>query len=378
MEKINRNNYEEYFLLYADNELDAETKLAVENFIQQNADLTVELEMLLQTKSLPDNIEFTDKELLLKTEGNSINVSNHEEYFLLYIDNELSAAKREEVERYVLQHPKLQDEFTMLKQAVLTPEDISYGSKEDLYHTEKRRTVLLKPWRFAAAAIFIGVCAVGILLLQKNKVQNAVAVNHPAQIQQKKTATKQNPVTVNSIDSTKQITQPQQQTIAQQSLPEKENKNAIAVTSVKKKREDMTKSPAAKINNDGQQVSEQNHTVITHNTIVKEQKEPPVETNNDVAVVPEGLIQKQPDVTSLQTSISNNENNTNYKIYPVAYKEINTNDDDNSLHVGMLDLNKTKVKNLLKKAGRMFSNKQINPANDDGKLQVASFEIDTK
>jgi len=48
------------------------------------------------------------------------------------------------------------------------------------------------------------------------------------------------------------------------------------------------------------------------------------------------------------------------------------------LHVGMLDLNKTKVKNLFKKAGRLFGNKQDNLADDDGKLQVANFEIQTK
>src|SRR3978361_957121 len=104
METINRNNYEEFFLLYADNELDIKTKLAVENFIEQNTDLAVELDMLLKTKSAPEEIFFNDKELLLRTEGNSINETNYEEYFLLYIDNELSTAKREEVEMYVLQH----------------------------------------------------------------------------------------------------------------------------------------------------------------------------------------------------------------------------------------------------------------------------------
>ena len=154
-------------------------QLAVENFVQQNTDLAVELEMLLNTSFMPEEIEFTDKENLLRTEGNSINETNHEEYFLLYIDNELSAAKREEVEMYVLQHPKLQDEFTTLKQAVLTPEVISYGDKKDLYRTEKRRTIYLKPWRLAAAAIFIGVCAVGLWMMQKpNSQQLPVADNH--------------------------------------------------------------------------------------------------------------------------------------------------------------------------------------------------------
>src|SRR6516225_3371283 len=147
---INRNNYEEFFLLYVDNELDGGSRLAVENFMQQNPDLTVEFEMLMQTRSVADETVFFDKENLLRTEGDGINETNYEEYFLLYIDNELSIAKREEVERYVLQHPKLQNEFTTLKQAVLAPEIISYGDKKDLYRTERKRTVYLRPWRLAA------------------------------------------------------------------------------------------------------------------------------------------------------------------------------------------------------------------------------------
>src|SRR5215471_15469 len=112
MKTINRGNYEEFFLLYVDDELDAASKLAVEDFIQQHADLAIELEMLMQAKSLPEEIVFADKERLLRIEGNNINEINYEEYFLLYVDNELSASKREEVEKYVLQHPGLQDEFT--------------------------------------------------------------------------------------------------------------------------------------------------------------------------------------------------------------------------------------------------------------------------
>ncbi len=45
---INRHNYEEFFLLYIDNELDGGQQTAVEKFVEQNPDLGKELEMLKQ------------------------------------------------------------------------------------------------------------------------------------------------------------------------------------------------------------------------------------------------------------------------------------------------------------------------------------------
>ncbi len=103
----------------------------------------------------------------------------------------------------------------------------------------------------------------------------------------------------------------------------------------------------------------------------------PAVENNNVAIEPV-LPNKDKTVTTLPHARESSEsNNTNYKIYDVAYKEINTNDDENSLHVGAFDLNKNKVKNLFKKAGRLFGNKAIDNATEDGKLQVANFEIQT-
>ncbi|MEO8712181.1 MAG: hypothetical protein ABI405_08675 [Parafilimonas sp.] len=372
MQTINRNNYEEIFLLYIDDELDAASKLEVENFVQHNADLAVEFAMLMQTKSLPDEIIFSDKEILLKTEGNCINEKNYEEYFLLYIDNELGAAKREEVEMYVLQHPKLQNEFTGLKQVVLVPEAISYGEKEHLYRTEKRRRVFMYPFRMAAAAIFIGICACAWWWLQKPVSTITVAEKPVIQIHPK-----QNTDEIKPVDSSEQIIKPQEKNIAQQSkLPKTENRKTTGTAVVEKKKDNIiyTASSDEKNNNEEQQAVAE-HTVITHNNIAKTQKEPPAEIK-DIVVAPNNLNQKQNDIATLQTAV--NEENNSYKIYPVAYKELNTNDEDNSLRVGVFDLNKDKVKNLFKKAGRLFGNKSNDLANNDGKLQVANFEIGTK
>ena len=380
METINRNNYEEFFLLYADNELNAETRLAVENFIEQNTDLAVELDMLLKTKSAPEQMLFNDKDLLLRTEGNSINETNYEEYFLLYIDNELSTAKREEVEMYVLQHPKLQKEFINLKQVILTPETISYGNKEDLYRTEKKRTVYMRPWRLAAAAIFIGACAVGFWLMNKPVQTNPVAVNQSTEIK-----TKQNPV-VKPVDTVQQQIINKQEPVAQQATPSTQNKNATEKIIAKKKNIQPTfkakENDVAEQHTSTQKENKIHNKPIDQNNIVKQNVAPVVE-NNDVAIEnssikPLSVQDNGEETTSLQADENTDNNNNSYKIYPVAYKEINTADDDNSLHVGAFDLNKNKVKNLFKKAKRLLSNKQDNLANDDGKLQVANFEIQTK
>ena len=153
----------------------------------------------------------------------------------------------------------------------------------------------------------------------------------------------------------------------------KENKNDAIV--VKKKDPNVIRKPLQKkVGNDQQQVAEV-LPVIEKRDIVTQPKEPPVELH-DIAVVPQQIGEKQNDVAALQ--VQETESGNNYTIYPVAYKELNTNDDDRSLHVGMFDLNKTKVKTLFKKAGRMFGNRSNDFANEDGKLQVANFEIETK
>jgi anti-sigma factor RsiW len=62
---IDRNNYEEYFLLYVDNELTPVQRLAVEEFINNHPDLKEELELLSSTVLDAEPIRLFDKDLLL-------------------------------------------------------------------------------------------------------------------------------------------------------------------------------------------------------------------------------------------------------------------------------------------------------------------------
>jgi hypothetical protein len=59
---------------------------------------------------------------------------NYEEFFLLYIDNELSVADREAVERFIAHHPDLQKDWKALLHCRLLPdEEIIFPDREALY-----------------------------------------------------------------------------------------------------------------------------------------------------------------------------------------------------------------------------------------------------
>ena len=171
---INRNNYEEYFLLYADKELSAEEKSMVEMFVKQNADLEEEFIMLQQSVVKPDTtIRLANKNSLFKSEG-YIDETNYEEKFLLYNDNELTLAEIEETEKFVLSNPSLQKEFSLLQQVKYEPDNsIGFPGKRSLYKKEDDSKVVPFRWKALAAAILLGIGLwTGINYLQSNKVDS--------------------------------------------------------------------------------------------------------------------------------------------------------------------------------------------------------------
>ena len=66
--EINRNNYETFFLLYLDRELNMSEMSDVEKFVNDNADLQKEFSLLRQTVLAPVYTEFDHKELLFRKE----------------------------------------------------------------------------------------------------------------------------------------------------------------------------------------------------------------------------------------------------------------------------------------------------------------------
>ena len=152
--EINRFNYEEFFILYIDNELNAAERKEVEAFVRSNPDLATELDMLSDTILRPEaKVTFEDKASLLKSEHEHslINQENYEEYFVLYADDELGADERRQVQEFVYKHPELQATLEAFETARLTPEVIPFPWKEKLYRKE-RKPAAIAWWKYAAAA----------------------------------------------------------------------------------------------------------------------------------------------------------------------------------------------------------------------------------
>jgi hypothetical protein len=66
----------------------------------------------------------------------NINRYNYETYFLLYVDNELSAIEKNSVDEFVQSNPDLGEELDILLQTISQKEDVLLNKKMDLYRKE--------------------------------------------------------------------------------------------------------------------------------------------------------------------------------------------------------------------------------------------------
>ena len=149
---INRHNYEEFFLLYVDNELSAQERNAVELFVQQNPDLGKELQLLQQSIVSHDEIIFDDKQSLLKDGSLQL-----QQKLMLFADDELPHEERAQLFTLLATDSTAAAEWKILQKTKLQPdESIVFEDKQSLYRAERGRVVGFRWRRIAAAAVLLG------------------------------------------------------------------------------------------------------------------------------------------------------------------------------------------------------------------------------
>ena len=345
---INRNNYEEFFLLYADNELSEAEKKEVELFVEQYPDLRQEFNLILFTINIPDeNVSLANKHFLIKKENSTINENNYEAIFVLYHDDELSAEQKNETEQFLKEHPQYFQDFDLIGKAKLTSDNkIIYPDKKELYRREKAgRVIPLILWRSIAAAVFIGFGLwAGIQYFSQREETHAVAIEQnnaqaPAATLPKVNA--QNPADTenkNSEAETKSALVVKEE--SQKIVKEKErkvsrgNQNQYAVLKEKKKIAAEEKSIPVK--------KDDPEMLVANKTIKEAPKEIiastilPKSSSSDHI---DQIIEPSKPATFAQNAsyVNNNQSDENYVFYNVTTDEFN----------------KTKVGGFLKKVKRI-------------------------
>jgi len=351
---INRFNYEEFFLLYADNELNAAEKKAVDEFIAQNPDLGEELDLLLQSRFTPDEkISFFDKASLYRGE-NKVNPAVYEEKLILYTDNELDAAERKALEEAVSTNPALQKELELYLQTRSEADTtITFPDKSLLYRREKAPRVIVMRWtRLAVAAVFImAMLTTGIVYFTRTgpaatSDPGNVAINNPANslpaATNENSGTQNDPVNVKTEENRSTAT------------PNSTNSALYAAGTDKgRKTAENQNLPADALEPESD---------LTDNAIAQ----------NDII----NTVYTRPESTPLNTIETENDglnppsqinNYTGVTLQPV-YTYYNPEDDGNN-----------KARGLFRKVTRLIERRtDIDPTTDDNKLLIGSFAISLK
>lgn len=160
--QINRNNYEEYFLDYWENNLNESVRICLDRFLDENPDLQDKFYSFENIILKPDtNIFFENKSALKKNvvvPVSSVNESNYEHFFIAELEGELTVGESEKLKLFLKRNPFLEKEFELYKKSYLKPDtDITFPDKEHL----KKKTILpVSQWIYysvasAAAAILL-------------------------------------------------------------------------------------------------------------------------------------------------------------------------------------------------------------------------------
>lgn len=383
---INRHNYEEFFLLYVDNELSAADKKAVDVFVQENPDLQGELLLLQETVAKADDVVLEKKDWLFMEEG----VSALQENLLLYTDGELSPSEIKTVEALLATDRSAKAELNILQQTKLQPDtSVVFADKQSLYRTEGGRVVGFKWWRVAAAAVLLGLVVwTGVTVYNNNaktipvsdgvvkgdntnpaKIQNEIPVNtNTPGTNQAETTAPQNTTAAVQKNAVQPLTQnnkqPVQKTVKQNTIEQKDN---VAVQ--EKNQKPGNNLPRPYFENINRAASNE---IVRNNVIPENNNGINGSGTNDV------IAKTNPNekiINPVIAGIDKNETDPITTAIPVVNKATGENN-NRYLDIDESKGKRTMLGGLIRKAKRMVE-RTTNIKTGDG-LKVAGFEIALK
>ena len=136
--RINRNNYEAFFLDYHEGNFNEELEKELFLFLDNNPDLKKEFESFESFVLPAPQSSFGEKNSLKKS---IVTFDNYQNYFIAYTENDLSAEEKSEIDDFIQQYDFLKPELEIFKKLKLVPDDgIVFENKIQL---KKRGKIIL-------------------------------------------------------------------------------------------------------------------------------------------------------------------------------------------------------------------------------------------
>ena len=266
-----------------------------------------------------------------------LNQDNYENYLLLYIDNELTASERAEVELFLASNPKQAQELKALQAVQLKPEYIEFTEKSSLYRFEEMNATLDPAFKKS---------------LYKNSSSSAKLID----IKKIYWATGSIAAIALGIFFGIKTLSNQADTLQEQivaSIPQA-----------------TTKLPENNTNQASNTISfETKSTVVKSNiqsTLELSNKHLPINTSiasNDPALIPSNPVivenqEKESIVASTPSSITPTPNNSiielEQKTEKESFEEINTEDNDRVIYISNIELDGDKFRGITRRLGVLF------------------------
>ena len=342
--EINQHNYEHYFLMYIDNELSAEERAAVNDFIMQYPNYANKLEALQQLKMSPDTLFYENKFSLYK-------LSEQDEKSITYLENEMTSKEKASFENKLSENITLQSTVKQWQGAFLTKPtniEIDPDFKNSLY----KKSAQIKPlWATVTFKRWASVAAILLVVIGFNQFNTQNKQEAPSFTNNNRGKTELNKAAVIEINNGTDVNA---------------TKKSIALNKIKKE----TILPIVAISAQAQNENANSNLSSLNNTAY-------AASNNDVAITllaKEDINTKTINETAAlpmeisPTTISNiNEeakNNMGTIITPiqVQYSNIDTDEEERSINIANLEIDGAKFRELSRKITTLF--KRNKPEND--------------
>jgi hypothetical protein len=294
-----------------------------------------------------------------------INEKNYETYFMSYIDNELNAAERAAVEAFVLTEPKYAAALALFEKTKLHASSNEFMEMEDkiflyrftemdakldgdfkksLYRKQAPvRKIIFTPnlmrASFAIAAMLILFIGLQLFKSESNVSESNIVESYIVETPLK------DKTTVSSADI---LIPTDNKTLAN---------SAIATKAITKNRTENQNKHKNKIQNENQTIlTSANNTISTINTNIVSSSSSQASRENDsqnivVAKFSEGQISS----TAMETMATEEEKT----ILPTNYKEIDTEEEDRTINIGILEIDAAAFRGITRKFSALLKRNKI-------------------